>query len=166
MDGLQLNSNIFEPVWGNNKFEYIDKVKEKRTLVELIDMLNEGINDFEENRSLFIGVSKFMSRALEYIELNYYKDITLDDLSNHVGLSKSYLSSTFKKVVGDNFIDYLIQHRLNKAKQLLEQTDLKISEIAGKIGFNDPKYFAKLFKRLYGITPTEFREQKCNEIVV
>jgi two-component system response regulator YesN len=106
-----------------------------------------------------MGLSnKEILKAKQFIELNYQNDISLDYLCAYVGLSKSYLSSTFKKVTGENIIDYVIKLRIEKAKQLLRETDLKVFEVAETVGFRDPKYFSKLFKCIEGTSPGKFKE--------
>ncbi len=84
--------------------------------------------------------------------------MTLEQLAEHVGLSKSYLSSYFKKVTGESFIDYMLQLRVEKAKELFRQTNLKIYEVAEAVGFQDPKYFTKSFKRITGVSPNQYKE--------
>jgi two-component system response regulator YesN len=157
-DVLQSNGSLITTNWGSNKLDYVERVKETKTILKLADFLFQGIHALEESRLMFIGGNRVIEKAVEYIERNYYKEITLDDLSNYVGLSKSYLSSYFKKVTGGNFIDYLIHLRIEKAKQLFRQTDLKTFEVAEKVGIQDPKYFTKLFKRIEGISPKTFKD--------
>ncbi|GEN34774.1 MULTISPECIES: response regulator transcription factor [Aneurinibacillus] len=157
--GLQTNSNLLTLTWGSNRFDNIELAKKKRTYKQLIEWLYEGINELEDSRSVFIGgINSVISKAISYMERNYMLEITLEDVAEHVGLSKSYFSSRFKKITGENFIDYLISLRIKKAKQLLQETDLKILEVAEKVGFNDPRYFAKLFKRFEGVGPKQFQE--------
>jgi two-component system response regulator YesN len=158
-DVLQSNGSLIEMSWGSNKLEYVSKVQEIKTIGKLEEFLYKGIDALEENRAIFIGgINKVIEKAIAYIERNYYKEITLDDLSTHAGLSKSYLSSSFKKVTGENFIDYLIHLRIERAKQLFQQTELKTFEVAEKVGIQDPKYFTKLFKRIEGISPKTFKD--------
>ncbi|MFM1655604.1 response regulator [Brevibacillus sp. B_LB10_24] len=146
--------------WGANQFDYVENIKEKRTLEELLQWFLTGIDQLEQRQTIyFSGVSKMIQDAVHFIEKNYFKEITLDDLSEHVGLSKSYVSSTFKKSVGLSFVDYLVRIRIEKAKELIAQTDLKIWEVAERVGFNDPKYFTKMFKRSMGISPRRFKNK-------
>jgi|GEM_PF-4539443 len=157
-DGLQSNSHIITSVWGSNKFDFMEKAKAIQSFTELVDWIYVGIEQLEEERSTFIGgMSKVIGQALEYIEQHFHTDISLDDLSIHVGLSKSYFSSTFKKATGKNFVDYLLKLRIEKAKVLFRETDLKIYEVAEAVGFQDPKYFAKSFKRIEGISPNQYK---------
>ena len=74
----------------------------------------------------------------------------------HAGAEK------FKEQTGDNFINYLTQRRVETAKQLLSDGRLNIKTICNEVGYNDPNYFSRLFKRFEGVTPTEYREQVLN----
>lgn len=74
-------------------------------------------------------------------------------------VNSSYLSRTFKAVMGINFVDYLVSIRIEKAKKLLECTTLKVYEVAGNVGIEDPNYFSKFFKKHTSVTPAQYRER-------
>ena len=95
-----------------------------------------------------------------YIEANYTKNITLDDVSMAVNISSYYLSRIFKESTGENFIDYLTKLRIERAKELLSTTQYSMKEICMMSGYSDPNYFSKSFKKNVGVTPTEYREGK------
>lgn len=101
-----------------------------------------------------------VDKAIEYIHAHYLDSLTLQEVANVVHVSKNYFSILFKKTTGHNFIDYVIDLRIQKAKELLHATDLKIYEVAERSGTSDVKYFSKLFKKITGWTPNEYREQK------
>ncbi|WP_034444634.1 helix-turn-helix domain-containing protein [Butyrivibrio sp. AE2032] len=98
--------------------------------------------------------------AKKYIEDHYDKDISLDDVSRVVNISPYYFSKVFKEESGLNFIEYLTNIRIDKAKELLETTNLSIKEICVSCGYTDPNYFSRSFKKNVGVTPTEYKE-KC-----
>ncbi|MBQ8588411.1 MAG: response regulator [Clostridia bacterium] len=98
-----------------------------------------------------------INKAKEFIMENYSKDILLEDVANHVFLSPAYLSRIFKKCVGESFSSYLFSIRINRAKALLKNSNLRVYEIAEKVGIQTPKYFFKLFKDHTGLTPSEYR---------
>lgn len=85
-------------------------------------------------------------------------NINLDNVGEHVGLSSSYLSSIFKKETGRSFIEYLAYTRIEKAKELLKEADLKIQDICLMVGYSDVKYFSKLFTKHTGLKPNEYRK--------
>lgn len=98
-----------------------------------------------------------IEKALEYIGKHDLKTITLQRVAKAVHVSKNYFSVLFKKTTGHNFIDYVIQLRLEKAKGLLAESNLKIYVIAEQAGFRDVKYFSKLFKKSCGLSPVDYR---------
>ncbi|WP_156158145.1 helix-turn-helix transcriptional regulator [Gordoniibacillus kamchatkensis] len=85
------------------------------------------------------------------------KDVTLQSVADHVHLHPVYVSNLFKSETGDNFSNYVLRVRMDKALQLLKQKDLKISQIAQEVGYQKPQYFIKLFKNHYGMTPQEYK---------
>ena len=74
-----------------------------------------------------------------------------------VGVSPFYMSKLFKEEMGETFINYVTDKRLDKTKKLLAETDLSIKEIAGQTGYSDQNYFSRQFKNKFGISPTDFR---------
>ncbi len=102
-----------------------------------------------------------IQRAKEYIEKNYMNEsISLTTAAENVVVSTGYLSVLFKKETGINFVDYLTNTRMEKAKNLLKNTEMKTYEIAYKIGYSNPHYFSVAFKKYSGMSPSEYRSQK------
>ncbi len=99
-----------------------------------------------------------VGRAREYIDTNYGKDLSLDDVSRIVDISPYYFSKIFKEETGVNFIEYLTNVRIDHAKELLTGSDLSMKEICASIGYGDPNYFSRTFKKNVGVTPTEYKE--------
>jgi two-component system response regulator YesN len=126
-------------------------------LVELVDhVMSDVIKSIKEYR---ISHSKcVMKKAMEYIDENYYKKISLEDIANYINLSKHYVSYLFKKETGINISSYINEIRIEKAKQMIVQREYKIKEIFEKIGFSDQQYFSKAFKKTTGMTVTQYRE--------
>lgn len=100
-----------------------------------------------------------VAMAVEYMERNYHKPLTLALLANVVSLNYAYFSNIFKSRTGVSVTAYLQNIRLRKAKELLISTNDRIREVAHKVGFTDERYFEKLFKNSEGITPSEYRER-------
>ena len=101
--------------------------------------------------------NRFVEIAAEFIEKNYRSDISLTKVAEDLGISATYLSSLFAQTKQCSFVDYVNKTRIEKACSYLYDTTLKTYEIAYKVGFNDEKYFAKVFKKLMGISPSQFR---------
>ena len=95
--------------------------------------------------------------VLDYIDKHYSQDISAVYCSNLISMNSSYFSTYFKKKTGLSFVNYLHQLRARKSAELLRRTDLRVYEIAQQVGFPDDKYFFKVFKQYYGVTPSEFR---------
>lgn len=95
--------------------------------------------------------------VLKYIEEHYQDQISLEDMAELVSLNPAYLSNIFKKETGENFVYYLNSFRIEKAKEMLKNTQLTINEVAYAVGFMDGRYFSKSFKKHVGITPKDYR---------
>lgn len=101
----------------------------------------------------------------QYIVEHSQEDISLDALANKVGLSPIYISKMFKEKLGVNYIDFLTECRIEKAKKLLADSEKSLKEITFEIGYHEPNYFSKVFKKMCSISPTEYRKtllsKKC-----
>lgn len=102
--------------------------------------------------------SGVITKAKNYIDTHYIRDISLDDVSREVEISPYYFSKLFKEETGENFIEYVTNIRMEHAKKLLSSSELSMKEICGEIGYADPNYFSRIFKKNIGVTPTEFKE--------
>lgn len=98
-------------------------------------------------------------QAVNFVKANYAnKGLKLQDIANAVHVSPNYLSYLFKKMKGINLWDYLTDLRMEEAKRLLIDTDLKRYHIADTVGYESPEHFSRIFKRYYGVSPAEFRK--------
>ncbi len=100
-----------------------------------------------------------VDKARKYIEENYDRDISLDDVSRSVDISPFYFSKLFKDSTGSTFIEYLTNLRINKARELIEEGELTMKEIGMQVGYADANYFSRTFKKNVGVTPTDYREK-------
>lgn len=98
-------------------------------------------------------------RAINFIKDHYRENISLEQLANYLDMTPEYLSTLFNKEVGINFSSFLKQFRISHAKRLLKGSGMKIYEIAQAVGYNDPKYFNRVFKEETGISPGDYRQQ-------
>lgn len=99
-----------------------------------------------------------------YIDNNYHLDFSLDNLADYLGLSFKYTSILFKKVMGDNFKNYINMYRIEKAKEILkEKKEIKIKDLAEKLGYNSSNTFIRIFKKYEGISPTQFNPEEILE---
>lgn len=102
---------------------------------------------------------KYCQQAKEYVEEHYYENLMLSDVAQKVGISAGYLSTLFQKQVAKGFVDYLNEVRIEHACTYLRQNYLKTYEIAYRVGFKDEKYFSRVFKKIRGQSPSEYRKQ-------
>lgn len=99
-----------------------------------------------------------VDQAILYIEKHYQQELDLQAIANMVSMNPSYFSTLFKKKTGMNFIHFLQNVRMEKAKELLIHTNLKLYEVSQDVGLSNDKYFCKLFKNATGMTPTDYRK--------
>ena len=100
-----------------------------------------------------------VGKIKDYIDAHYQEDLKPGTLAEWAKISESKLRAIFSKELRTNFTNYLLDIRLEKAREMLKASDEFIIDIAMKVGFNDPKYFSKLFKKKFGLTPQEFKEK-------
>lgn len=110
-----------------------------------------------QNVSVKKGHSRLVKEVVEYIDRHFAEDISLESAADHIYMHPMHVSKMFKRATGQNFTDYLTEVRIARAKQFLTDIGLKIYEISGKVGYNDPKHFSKVFKNKVGVTPKEYQ---------
>ena len=135
--------------------ELLDKIIHTRTRQGLEKLTEELTEKFKKQNSEIENLS--VKRTLAMIHEFYRSGITLDEIASKLGITPEYLGTQFHQVMGVNFSTYLKTFRLNKAKQLLLGTQLKMYEIAEQVGYSDSKYFSKVFKAETGQLPAEYR---------
>jgi two-component system response regulator YesN len=130
------------------------------TFKDLWDTLSYRMKDiiFRITKSLENKPLNPVRVAYQYVDQNFDKQITLDEIAKSVNLSPAYFSVFFKKETGMNLMDYVSNVKINKAKEYLRNTNMNVKEIAYALSFQDARYFSKLFKSKVGIKPTEYRK--------
>ncbi|MEC0239516.1 response regulator [Paenibacillus dokdonensis] len=109
------------------------------------------------------GGNRAMEVAVQYIRANYNTDVTLEKVASVVFLNPAYFSQVFKQKTGSGFKEYVTGLRMEKAIHLLEHTQLKLVDIAEKIGYQDVKHFTQVFRKRMNVTPTEYRQRVATE---
>ncbi len=99
-----------------------------------------------------------------YIEGNYDKSLCLDDLARRFGFNASYLSRRFKQKYGDGIIEYMTKIRIQKAKESLVSSDVKLKDLASRLGYKDEKYFSRVFAQTVGMSPNAWRKRAREEM--
>lgn len=105
------------------------------------------------------GNNPLAAGALEYIEKNYSQNISLTQVADSLSANSSYLSRLLKKETGKNFVDILANYRISMAKQLLNEPGSKVLEVCEQVGYSDYAYFYQVFKRVEGISPSEYKKK-------
>ena len=122
-----------------------------------IEKAIQGLERMISYEHKFEQYSTLIQKAMEIIRKEYDSGITLEEAANQLYVSEEYLSSQFKKETGYNFTETVRKYRIEKIKELLRTTKYKMNQIAGLVGYSDPKYMSKVFKEEEGILPTEYR---------
>ncbi len=113
------------------------------------------IPDKEEQANLRQAAIK--KQIAEFIEKNYVNDISLSDAASAMHYSDPHFCKIFKEIFGKSFVLYLTELRIEKSKELLKDITVNVKDISAKVGFRDSNYYAKVFKRAEGMTPSEYR---------
>jgi two-component system response regulator YesN len=167
--------------WYNKQLHFADMdgiLDGNPAYMSVEDLLNscttaELVNIFVQKCRLLIrnvfpihqmNLAPAIKKAIEYISLNYDREINLQDISYHVGFSKSHFSVMFREHTGINFVEYLTTFRIELAMRLLRKHDMKIYEIATKVGFDNERYFSQVFRAKLGVTPTEYKKNLSNPL--
>lgn len=122
---------------------------------EQADILSGALN-LEYYMKLDLSENQYISRTIEEIRLHYAEKLSVETISDKLGVSSSYLSRKFKEVTGQTFLDFLNKYRVQQAVSLLETRTYRISEISEATGFSDYKHFCAVFKKYTTKSPTKF----------
>ncbi|OIJ14900.1 hypothetical protein BKP35_05565 [Anaerobacillus arseniciselenatis] len=142
------------------------EIKGTELLDELTTLLLEQIKEcnllITEEPLRANADNELMDNAFDYIHQHYTEELTLKMVADHIHISRNYFSILFRRQCDQKFIDYVIELRIKKASELLRDTSQKVYEVAKNSGFNDVKYFSKLFKKMTGHTPGSYRSKHQN----
>jgi two-component system, response regulator YesN len=143
----------------NEDITSIDYIACKGSLPQLEYWFSQVITKIM--KCILASKSKNMGKVIDeiknYIDIHYFEDISLNDMSLKFYMNKSYLSALFKKRIGQNFVDYITTVRMKKASEHMKSKKCKVYEVAQLVGYTDERYFSKLFKKYMGVTPEEFK---------
>lgn len=162
---IQFTSALKRILYNMGEEEYIrnslgiSKINEFRNKEEIKDFTHVIINNIFD-RLKYLNKNKdvkYLNKICGYIEKSFNSDFSLEMVAEDVGLSPQYVSKLFKEKLGINFIDYMTDKRINYAKNLLKSSNKSISEIGSLVGYSDVNYFPKIFKKVTGLTPKQYR---------
>ncbi|GGI45871.1 AraC family transcriptional regulator [Paenibacillus marchantiophytorum] len=154
----------------SNHFKGYDIAQKEINQFKTLEEIEEWLKTICKEAILFVAEQRSdqtkmqVLSVIDYIEKHYVNEnLSVDELCRHVHMSKSYFSSVFKQNKEQTIMEYVTRVRIDKAKDLLNQTSLKSYEVALKVGYSDPQYFSVLFKKHTGTTPTEYRDKLLKE---
>lgn len=162
--GVDYENRVFYGLEELSKF-WMDSIKRitavnSSLLTESVLLYTLSYISTENNNDVTSCRKDRISEIIEFIDNNFSdKDLTMIKVADMFGYDKKYLSSIFKKHKGVKFTDYVNGLRLKKGRELILCTDLSVAQVAGECGFTDPFYFSKVFKKMIGKTPTEYRKK-------
>lgn len=149
---------------------YINEASTKLAIrIENAASENELFTIFKEIPSVYCKIvrekslkeySLLIRKAINYINLNLNSNLTLSSIANNIVVNPNYLSSKFNKEVHESIASFINRRRIEESLKLMKNTSLSITAISEQVGFNDVNYFSKVFKKLLGISPSEYRKNK------
>lgn len=141
-------------------FSYPNLTEYKTKFGAFLLRLSEQIGEqYDTNKS-----RQKMQAAVDYIRENYAKELNMAVVSNYISMNYSLFSYSFKQYTGSNFVNFLKNIRMEEAKRLLKDTDLKVSAISRRVGYDNEKHFMKTFKMSCGVSPSEYRKNEGGAI--
>jgi len=139
--------------------EVVEQNRYYRLVMEELEQRDDGRPSFfvPPDIPAFDSKEKYISKAVRVIQDNCARDITAKDVADALFISESYLSKLLRKNTGYTFLKLLTEIRIRKAIELMQDETAKIYEIAYQTGYRDPRYFSAIFKKVVGVTPSEYR---------
>ncbi len=156
-----INEIIADNLIKKRGYELTTKAKLCLLTVSLLDYITKSVTSPKLSR-LEVADGVRAKEIITYIQQNYFRKITLDELAEQVNISKSECCRCFKRALNITPIEYLMKYRISKAAALIQNGDPKnrfFADLSVKVGFNNASYFNKLFRQYVGCTPTEYRNQ-------
>ena len=156
---------ITEKLWKSKadrvrKLETAGQLDNAYTIEEMTELIASQAKCIMETEERKDNISNYtIFRAIAYIRENYMDHISQEEVAEHLSITPEYLSTLFNREMHVNFASFVNEFRISHAKRLLKGSELKVYEIAGKVGFSDTKYFNRVFKDITGLSPREFREK-------
>ena len=142
----------------HHAYDYLLKpIKPEELSRVMTAIINERDGVTDEERMPVVS-DRMIDNVLSEIREHYMEDIAVKDIAGYLGYSEAYFCKLFKQSFGHSFVSYLTDYRMQKAEELMHTSRLSIKEIGKTVGYPDPNYFTKVFRRVRGVSPSEFRE--------
>ena len=151
--------------FANSAYQFLKAIEKAGNPQELIDTIHLMTRYMTNEAFSYQGIRhvSLLKKADRYIQANFTRKISLDEIAEAAGLSAPYFSTVFKEEMGENLTSYLNRLRVEKACQLLSDTNQSLGDIAYSCGFKDQSWFSKIFKNYIGVNPAKFRQNRKNQ---
>ncbi|GAA6295268.1 response regulator [Enterocloster asparagiformis] len=146
---------LLKPV---NRFDFLRQLEETAKLMRR-EAVSDGVEGGGEGAGEGAAAADAVKRAVEYIDRYFYQELTLAGVAKEVHMHPNYFGNLFKKKTGVSYLTYLTSVRMEKARELLDNPNLKVYEVGQIVGYYSPKHFSKVFKKHTNMTPNEYRDR-------
>jgi len=153
--------NLFEEIFSTLKNGYSKNNLDYSTssLFHFLGSL-KFLGAYRESLSARDNKQDMVDDAIHYMRENIHKKLSLNNIADYIGLSASYFTALFYKKTGHSPLNYFIQLKIQQACHHLDFSDMKVNQISSLIGFDDPFYFSRIFTRVMGLSPSDYRDKK------
>lgn len=152
-------SQIFSELKKLNRNTVVGQIRMIGYLYMLLALLMENTSLLSlQGKAFFSSKEEYVKNAVSYIQTNYSRKLSVEEIANFIGLNRSYFGVIFKELTGMSPQDFIIDFRIDKAKKLLSDMSMNIGDVSRSIGYEDPLTFSKIFKKNVGVSPNAYRK--------
>lgn len=165
-EDIEFFSKNLENMAASNKFSFETELYRMGHLYLFLSKLTQITpknNDSNYSPSI---VEEYVKSSIDYVEKNYHCDISVNDLAAYIGISRKYLYTIFKRILGQTPIEYILKIKMDKACAFLAKDSLSIFEISNSVGYKDQFTFSKQFKKNLGISPSSYRNNYLSKVII
>lgn len=156
-------ADIIRDMLGTHQLTITNELRRVSQLFALFSLLTETNRSSDQEQPYYDYLPEtYFEYALQYVQLNYDKNMRIQDIADYIGITRSYLFHLFSKKLKLSPQKYLLNYRINKAKELLSSTDILVKDIAHDVGYEDSLAFSKVFHNATGVSPSAYRKQFSN----
>jgi len=151
--------NIISEFKAINENTIIGQTRMTGYLYMLLAFIMESASKLSvQGKAFFSSKEEYIKNAVDYIQSNYSRKISVDEVANYIGLNRSYFGAIFKEITEFSPRDFIIYYRMDKAKKLLSDISMNIGDVSRSVGYDDPLAFSKQFKKIVGVSPYAYRK--------
>ena len=154
---------IIEKILDANTLTLANEIRRVGYLYDLMSTMIDAQSSARTGNRYDYSNETYIEHALQYMSLNYSKNIKVSDIATEIGINRSYFTMIFKKVLHVSPQEYLMNYRFQKAAELIRTTNLSIQDISNQVGYENPYNFSKMFKNCYGVSPKKYRFMEDSE---